>query len=176
MTDHPTISELWTRLLDGSATPAEAQLLEQAISQDETLRRKFKGQPEHVVNYFFMVAEELRAIMANIGVKRVCDMIGLLQRVSEASVTVESEVVGAIERGLLVLVGVQRDDGPAQASRLAERLLAYRVFPDEQGRMNGLMWGSKLIGRGVGAWALSHVLVLGGLEACVAVQIVLLGL
>lgn len=63
-------------------------------------------------------------------------MIGLLQRVSEASVTVESEVVGAIKRGLLVLVGVQRDDGPAQAARLAERLLAYRVFPDDRGRMN----------------------------------------
>ena len=63
-------------------------------------------------------------------------MIGLLQRVSEASVTVEGEVVGAIERGLLVFVGVQRDDGAAQASRLAQRLLSYRVFPDAEGRMN----------------------------------------
>ena len=55
-------------------------------------------------------------------------MIGLLQRVTEASVTVEGEVVGAIGRGLLVLVGVERDDDKAQADRLLERLLGYRVF------------------------------------------------
>lgn len=63
-------------------------------------------------------------------------MIGLIQRVSEASVSVNGRVVGAIDRGLLVLVGVQRSDGPAQARRLAERLLTYRVFPDPAGRMN----------------------------------------
>jgi D-tyrosyl-tRNA(Tyr) deacylase len=63
-------------------------------------------------------------------------MIGLLQRVTEARVTVEGEVVGEIGAGLCVLVGVQRDDGPAQVERLAERLLAYRVFPDDAGRMN----------------------------------------
>lgn len=63
-------------------------------------------------------------------------MIGLLQRVTRASVAVAGREVGAIERGLLVLVGVQRDDGAAQAARLLERLLSYRVFPDEAGRMN----------------------------------------
>mgnify|MGYP002713125882 CR=1 FL=1 len=63
-------------------------------------------------------------------------MIGLLQRVSEASVRVEGEVVGAIGPGLLVLVGVERGDGEAQAERLLERLLGYRVFPDAEGRMN----------------------------------------
>lgn len=63
-------------------------------------------------------------------------MIGLLQRVSEARVTVAGEVVGAIGRGLMVLVAVERGDGPAQARRLAERLLAYRVFEDDAGRMN----------------------------------------
>jgi D-tyrosyl-tRNA(Tyr) deacylase len=63
-------------------------------------------------------------------------MIGLLQRVSEASVSVNGRVLGAIDRGLVVLVGVQRGDGPAQDQRLAERLLAYRVFPDAEGRMN----------------------------------------
>jgi D-tyrosyl-tRNA(Tyr) deacylase len=63
-------------------------------------------------------------------------MIGLLQRVSEARVTVTGQVVGAIGRGLMVLVAVERGDGPAQARRLAERLLAYRVFEDEAGRMN----------------------------------------
>ena len=63
-------------------------------------------------------------------------MIGLLQRVSSARVAVAGETIGEIGRGLLVLVGVQRDDTPAQAARLLERLLAYRVFPDDQGRMN----------------------------------------
>jgi len=63
-------------------------------------------------------------------------MIGLLQRVSEASVEVGGECVGRIGRGLAVLVGVERGDGPAQAERLLERLLGYRVFPDEEGKMN----------------------------------------
>ncbi len=63
-------------------------------------------------------------------------MIGLLQRVTSASVMVDGETIGEIGRGLLVLVGVQRGDSPAQAKRLLERLLAYRVFPDDQGRMN----------------------------------------
>jgi D-tyrosyl-tRNA(Tyr) deacylase len=49
---------------------------------------------------------------------------------------VDGETIGEIGRGLLVLVGVQRGDSPAQAKRLLERLLAYRVFPDDQGRMN----------------------------------------
>ena len=63
-------------------------------------------------------------------------MIGLLQRVTEARVDVGAECVGSIGRGLAVLVGVERGDGPAQAERLLERLLGYRVFPDEEGRMN----------------------------------------
>lgn len=63
-------------------------------------------------------------------------MIGLLQRVTRASVAVAGREVGAIERGLLVLIGVQKDDGEAQAARLLERLLSYRVFPDDSGRMN----------------------------------------
>ena len=63
-------------------------------------------------------------------------MIGLLQRVSEASVTVDGAVVGRIGPGLLVLVGVEKGDAEAQADRLLERLLGYRVFSDAQGRMN----------------------------------------
>ncbi len=63
-------------------------------------------------------------------------MIGLLQRAREGSVTVEGRVVAAIGPGLVVLVGVEREDGPAAAERLAERLLAYRVFTDGEGRMN----------------------------------------
>ncbi len=63
-------------------------------------------------------------------------MIGLLQRVQQAQVVVGEETVGAIGRGLLVLIGVQRGDDEKRADRLAERLLAYRVFPDERDRMN----------------------------------------
>ena len=63
-------------------------------------------------------------------------MIGLLQRVAEASVRIDGEIVAAIGRGLLVLVGVQKGDGDADAARLLERLLGYRVFPDAEGRMN----------------------------------------
>jgi D-tyrosyl-tRNA(Tyr) deacylase len=60
----------------------------------------------------------------------------LLQRVSRASVTVAGEVVGEIDRGLLVLLGLDQGDDDALASRMLDKLLAYRVFPDEQGRMN----------------------------------------
>lgn len=63
-------------------------------------------------------------------------MIGLLQRVNSAKVEVDGEVVGAIGRGLLVLVGVERGDAEAQAERLLERLLTYRVFSDPAGKMN----------------------------------------
>ena len=63
-------------------------------------------------------------------------MIGLLQRVSGASVEVDGEQIAAIEAGLLVLVGVERGDGPEEVARLAERLLAFRIFEDGAGRMN----------------------------------------
>ncbi len=63
-------------------------------------------------------------------------MIALLQRVTSASVTVDDEIVGAIGAGLLVLVAVEPGDGEAQAQRTCERLLGYRVFSDDAGRMN----------------------------------------
>jgi D-aminoacyl-tRNA deacylase len=63
-------------------------------------------------------------------------MIGLLQRVSNARVEVDAAVVGAIGPGLLVLVCAERGDGTAEADRLLERLLNYRVFSDAQGKMN----------------------------------------
>ena len=63
-------------------------------------------------------------------------MIGLLQRVSHADVVVDGETVAAIGSGLAVLVGVERGDTAREASRLLERLLAYRVFADADGRMN----------------------------------------
>lgn len=63
-------------------------------------------------------------------------MIGLLQRVSRATVVVEGKTVAAIEMGLLVLIGVEQGDTPPVADRLLERLLGYRVFADAAGRMN----------------------------------------
>jgi D-aminoacyl-tRNA deacylase len=63
-------------------------------------------------------------------------VIGLLQRVSHANVVVDGTEVGAIDHGLLVLIGVERGDGDPQAQRLLERLLGYRVFSDAGGKMN----------------------------------------
>lgn len=63
-------------------------------------------------------------------------MIGLLQRVSKASVTVAGKQVASIGRGILVLAAVQRGDSVVEAQRLAGRLVSYRVFPDAEGRMN----------------------------------------
>jgi len=63
-------------------------------------------------------------------------MRALIQRVSEASVSVEGQCIAAIGRGLLVLLGVERGDGPPQAARMVDKLLAYRVFADGEGRMN----------------------------------------
>ena len=63
-------------------------------------------------------------------------MIGLIQRVSGANVVIDSHKVAEIGLGLLVLVGVERQDGPEQAQKLASRLAAYRVFADEAGKMN----------------------------------------
>ena len=63
-------------------------------------------------------------------------MISLIQRVTSASVEVDNETIGSIGAGLLALVAVQPDDGEAQATRMLERLLGYRVFADQAGRMN----------------------------------------
>ena len=63
-------------------------------------------------------------------------MIGLLQRVLRASVEVEGEVVGAIDRGILALVCAEPGDNEQSAERLLERLLGYRVFPDSADKMN----------------------------------------
>ncbi|MCR6663222.1 MAG: D-aminoacyl-tRNA deacylase [Luteimonas sp.] len=63
-------------------------------------------------------------------------MLSLIQRVTEARVDVGTETVGMIGPGLLALVGVEPGDGDAQVVRMAERLLGYRVFADDEGRMN----------------------------------------
>lgn len=63
-------------------------------------------------------------------------MKGLLQRVRQARVEVNGEVVGSIDQGLLVLIGVEREDDRARADKLLHKLLNYRVFSDAQGRMN----------------------------------------
>ena len=63
-------------------------------------------------------------------------MIALIQRVTEASVAVDNDTIGAIGRGLLALVAVEATDTPTTVDRMLERLLGYRVFPDAEGRMN----------------------------------------
>jgi D-tyrosyl-tRNA(Tyr) deacylase len=63
-------------------------------------------------------------------------VIALIQRVTEASVRVDGEVIGHIGRGLLALIAVQPDDTAQRVSRMVERILTYRVFPDDEDRMN----------------------------------------
>jgi len=63
-------------------------------------------------------------------------MIALIQRVSEASVMLAGRTTGQIESGIMALIGVQRGDSDQQAARLLQRLLAYRIFPDDSGKMN----------------------------------------
>ena len=77
----------------------------------------------------------MRAIAAK-GRSYNAGMISLIQRVTSASVAVEGDTIGAIGPGLLALVAVEPGDGDAQVERMARRLLGYRVFADERGRMN----------------------------------------
>ena len=63
-------------------------------------------------------------------------VIALIQRVTEASVRVDDEIIGRIGRGLLALIAVQPDDTEQRVSRMVERILTYRVFPDDEDRMN----------------------------------------
>ncbi len=63
-------------------------------------------------------------------------MIALIQRVTQASVTVNSQVIGEIEQGLLVLLAIEPEDTQAKAKRLSERVAGYRIFNDENDKMN----------------------------------------
>ena len=63
-------------------------------------------------------------------------MIGLIQRVSEASVTVDATTIGHIEQGMLLLLGVEKEDGQTQIDKLVKKVSQYRMFSDEQGKMN----------------------------------------
>jgi D-tyrosyl-tRNA(Tyr) deacylase len=63
-------------------------------------------------------------------------VIALVQRVTQASVSVEGKIIASIGRGILALIGVERGDSEAEADRLAEKIIAYRIFPDDAGKMN----------------------------------------
>ncbi|MGY0217956.1 D-aminoacyl-tRNA deacylase [Endozoicomonadaceae bacterium StTr2] len=63
-------------------------------------------------------------------------MKGLIQRVKHASVTVDGEVIGEINAGILLLLGVEKDDDEQKAQKLLDKVLKYRIFPDEAGKMN----------------------------------------
>ncbi|WP_299795256.1 D-aminoacyl-tRNA deacylase [uncultured Shewanella sp.] len=63
-------------------------------------------------------------------------MIALIQRVTQAKVDVDGETIGAIDKGLLVLLGVEREDDSSKMEKLANKVMSYRVFSDEDGKMN----------------------------------------
>ena len=63
-------------------------------------------------------------------------MIGLLQRVTQSSVEVDGEIIGNIDTGLMVLIGIEKNDVRHNADRLLERILSYRIFPDDEDKMN----------------------------------------
>lgn len=63
-------------------------------------------------------------------------MLGLIQRVKSASVEVDGQRTGAIEQGILLLLGIEKEDSQTSADKLLDKVLAYRIFADEQGKMN----------------------------------------
>lgn len=63
-------------------------------------------------------------------------MLGLIQRVSFASVTVNDAVIGKIDHGILALIGIEKTDDESSATRLLDKILQYRIFSDEDGKMN----------------------------------------
>lgn len=63
-------------------------------------------------------------------------MLGLIQLVSEASVKVDDKTIATIKRGILALIGIEKTDTEKQAEKLLERILNYRIFPDQDGKMN----------------------------------------
>ncbi|MBW1881685.1 MAG: D-tyrosyl-tRNA(Tyr) deacylase [Deltaproteobacteria bacterium] len=83
-------------------------------------------------------------------------MRAVIQRVNSASVTVNGRVTGAIDRGLLILLGVGREDGPVQCRWLANKVAGLRIFPDEEGKMN-----RSLLEEGLGALVVSQFTLYG---------------
>ena len=63
-------------------------------------------------------------------------MIALIQRVKQASVSVDNQIIGQIDQGLLVLLGIEQGDNEQKAIRLREKVLGYRIFSDDDGKMN----------------------------------------
>ena len=86
----------------------------------------------------------------------------LLQRVRHASVAVEQAIVGEIDRGLLVFVGVEPSDTDQSVSRMAQRILSYRIFPDEAGKSaaeaDAFLQTCGIVVRQVGGYGLPHAL------------------
>ncbi|MEL7360569.1 MAG: D-aminoacyl-tRNA deacylase [Bacteroidota bacterium] len=91
-------------------------------------------------------------------------MVALVQRVSSAAVTVAQEQVGAIDAGLLVLLGVHRTDTLAEATWLARKVASLRVFPDEGGLMNQSLTDRIAAGESAGALVVSQFTLYGSLK------------
>ena len=116
---------------------AQASRSARPRSQDQGRRVNQAGQGEQPVGQQFgFIRHSLavdRIVASPASIRR---MLALIQRVTQATVSVDGQAVGAIGPGLLALVAVEPGDGEAQFARMAERLLGYRVFADEAGKMN----------------------------------------
>jgi len=91
-------------------------------------------------------------------------MRAVVQRVLEASVTVDGEVTGRCGAGLMLLVGVKRDDAPANAVKLAQKVVNLRIFNDAEGKMNLSLLDLQASGQSVGILAVSNFTVYGDAE------------
>jgi len=90
----------------------------------------------HICSIFYNISRLQKLLVNAIQMSIVICMIALIQRVSSASVEVKHKNVAEISSGLLALIGVQRGDNETKADKLLQKLLNYRVFEDDQGRMN----------------------------------------
>jgi D-tyrosyl-tRNA(Tyr) deacylase len=69
-------------------------------------------------------------------IDKVKPMLGLIQRVSSASVSIDNHIVGQINQGIVLLLGIDKNDASAQADQLLQKILNYRIFNDNGGKMN----------------------------------------
>jgi D-tyrosyl-tRNA(Tyr) deacylase len=124
---------------EASFRPSDYQQRETGTTQFivcGTIIRLLRGPKFLVVRSDFYYIQSLTGTGQPAGKEDPSDMRAVIQRVSRASVSIDSKVIGEVGRGVLVLLGVRKDDTEANADRLAEKVANLRIFNDEDGKMN----------------------------------------